>query len=225
MSHASKTRSTWWLAPDVHVASVDGDLVFLSIGQHAYFCLPNAVEVVGAGAGRRDLVVPDEDLALSLLRARLLSPEAAGPAITPAPAPPQPVASAIKSDFPPPTWASFPVGARSMLDVMRGYRGKNFAEILASVQRERRVMPLATEELLEVVDDFHRWVPYAPVSGKCLLRSFMLLRVLRRADFDAHWVFGVRTWPFHAHCWLQCGDLVLDDDADRVAAFTPILVV
>jgi hypothetical protein len=225
MSQASKTRSTWWLAPDVHVATVDGDLVFLSVGQDAYFCLPNAVEGVGLGAGRRDLVVTDEDLALSLLGARLLSPEAVEPAIRPAPPPPQPVATALKSDFTRPTWASFPVAARSMLDVMRGYRGKDFAEILASVQRERGVAPLAVDELLEVVDDFHRWVPYAPVSGKCLLRSFMLLRVLRRAGFDALWVFGVRTWPFHAHCWLQCGDLVLDDTADRVAAFTPILVI
>jgi hypothetical protein len=37
-------------------------------------------------------------------------------------------------------------------------------------------------------------------------------------------VFGVRTWPFHAHCWLQCDDVVLDDQADRVAAYAPILV-
>jgi hypothetical protein len=51
----------------------------------------------------------------------------------------------------------------------------------------------------------------------------MLLRLLHAKGLDAHWVFGVRTWPFQAHCWLQCEDLVLDDQPDRVRAFTPIM--
>ena len=41
----------------------------------------------------------------------------------------------------------------------------------------------------------------------------------------AVWVFGVRTWPFSAHCWLQIGDAVLDDDPERVGIYPPILAV
>lgn len=79
--------------------------------------------------------------------------------------------------------------------------------------------------MLEVIASFHRWAPFAPAPGKCLLRSFMLLRLLRRHGHDARWVFGVRTWPFRAHCWLQAGDVVLDDDVEALVALTPILVV
>jgi hypothetical protein len=36
-------------------------------------------------------------------------------------------------------------------------------------------------------------------------------------------VIGVKLNPFAAHCWLQVGDVVLNDLPERVAAFTPIL--
>ena len=49
--------------------------------------------------------------------------------------------------------------------------------------------------------------------------------MLRRAGQNAAWVFGVRTWPFSAHCWLQIGDAVLDDDPERVSRYTPIMVL
>jgi hypothetical protein len=225
MSQALASPSTWWLAPDVHLAAVDGDLVFLSVGQHAYFCLPDVANTIKVRLGRRELVITDRALASSLVVARLLSTESDEAHFPPVPLPDRPSASAIKAVYRPPAWADIPIAARSTLDVLAGYRGRDFATILASVQRHREETPWPTMELLEVVERFHRWVPYAPVSGKCLLRSFMLLKLLRRAGHDAHWVFGVRTWPFHAHCWLQCGDLVLDDFSDRVAAFTPIMAI
>ena len=37
------------------------------------------------------------------------------------------------------------------------------------------------------------------------------------------WLFGVRTWPFAAHCWLQIGNLVVGDRLERVRFYTPIL--
>jgi hypothetical protein len=38
-------------------------------------------------------------------------------------------------------------------------------------------------------------------------------------------VFGVRTWPFHAHCWLQVEDVVLDDHHERIGAYTPLMAL
>lgn len=74
-----------------------------------------------------------------------------------------------------------------------------------------------------LVGTFKRLLPWTPGQGACLYRAFVLLGLLRRADQDAVWVFGVRTWPFGAHCWLQVGEAVLDDDPERVAAYTPIM--
>ena len=68
-------------------------------------------------------------------------------------------------------------------------------------------------------------LPWLPFQGQCLHRAFMLRRLLARRGLSVHWVFGVRTWPFMAHCWLQAGDTLVADDLDRVLGFTPILVV
>ncbi len=59
----------------------------------------------------------------------------------------------------------------------------------------------------------------------CVLDSLTMLHFL--ASYGAHpeWVFGVRTDPFDAHCWLQQGDLLLNDLPDRVRQYSPILLV
>ena len=53
----------------------------------------------------------------------------------------------------------------------------------------------------------------------------MLAAFLRSLGHRPTWVFGVRTWPFQAHCWLQVEDIALDDEAERLCAFAPILGV
>ena len=65
--------------------------------------------------------------------------------------------------------------------------------------------------------------PWLPAQGACVFRSFMLMRLLSRAGAsDLHWVFGVRTWPFHAHCWVQEGELVLSDYVEALVGYVPI---
>jgi hypothetical protein len=68
-----------------------------------------------------------------------------------------------------------------------------------------------------------RAYPWLPLQGVCVFRSFMLMRLLSRAGIcSPRWVFGVRTWPFHAHCWVQDGDIVLTDHAESLLRYTPI---
>ena len=83
--------------------------------------------------------------------------------------------------------------------------------------------PRPQHELLDAAAAFARARPWMPIGGECLVRSFLMLTYLRRLGFDADWVIGVRTWPFRAHCWLQAGDVALDDDAERLVAYTPMV--
>jgi hypothetical protein len=59
----------------------------------------------------------------------------------------------------------------------------------------------------------------------CLLDSLALLRFLARYHHYPQWVIGVRTQPFRAHSWLQCGDVVLNDTAEHASSYKPLLVV
>lgn len=60
---------------------------------------------------------------------------------------------------------------------------------------------------------------------KCLLDTYALLRFLGGRGLFPHGVIGVRTQPFRAHAWVQHGDMVLNDQRENVARFTPILVL
>lgn len=79
--------------------------------------------------------------------------------------------------------------------------------------------------LLRRAQVFDRLLPWIPWQGECLQRAAMLRRFLQRDGLDAAWVFGVRTWPFRAHCWLQAGDLVLGDRLERVVGYSPVMIV
>ncbi|HEY0340629.1 MAG TPA: lasso peptide biosynthesis B2 protein [Steroidobacteraceae bacterium] len=59
----------------------------------------------------------------------------------------------------------------------------------------------------------------------CLLDSLTLMHFLARYGVPATWVFGVKTDPFYAHCWVQHGDFVFNDSPDFIKGFSPILVV
>lgn len=73
---------------------------------------------------------------------------------------------------------------------------------------------------------FYRARPFLFSSrNACLFDSLALLLFLRRAGVYPQWVFGVRTGPFAAHCWLQSGSIVLNDTVDNVRSYTPIMAV
>lgn len=211
----------------MHAVAIGDDLVLLDAGADAYFCLPGGANEIRMGCDGRGLVATDPDLAADLVAAGLLRPRAPEPHAAARFLPALPRQSAIADPTPTPRWGDLFEAGRALLDLALHYRGKAFAEILALA--EPAAAPTGDlppgPELLAVVHRFHRWAPYAPVSAKCLLRSFMLLRLLRRHGHDARWVFGVTTWPFEAHCWLQCGEVVLDDHFERLWRYRPILAV
>lgn len=198
---------------------VDDDLVLLDIAGDAYHCLP------GAGGAWRDLragrVTGQAQALDAQLRDAGLDPN---PQNAPPPASPARSFQALAPPAITPTdaWRLF----RAWIDLQASYKGRPFHQVLAAARDGAQ--PVAGDpqdpELRRLVGVFLRAAVWLPADRKCLVRSFLLLRFLRRAGRDAQWVFGVRTWPFVAHCWLQVGDCVLDDERERLAAFTPIHV-
>jgi hypothetical protein len=213
------------LRAGVHAVAVGEDLVFLDADADRYICLADAAGRAHLDPSGAAVAVDDPEALDQLLGAGLLAVARQGPPRPPRRTAPPPQRSAIAEAYDPPAWRDAQALAHALWDLHRHYRGRPFPRILATARPNGHPGPTPFSAALRAeVDRFHRWSPYAPVPGKCLLRSFMLLRHLQRRGLDGLWVFGVRTWPFHAHCWLQCDDVVLDDQADRVAAYAPILV-
>jgi len=60
---------------------------------------------------------------------------------------------------------------------------------------------------------------------RCLFDSLVLAAFLTRTGVPCSFVIGVATKPFLAHSWVQIGQFVLNDTAEHVLQFQPILAI
>lgn len=80
------------------------------------------------------------------------------------------------------------------------------------------------EDALRILTSiFHRLRPYYPRGYLCRYDSLALIEFLAHYGLHPTWVFGVKSQPFGAHCWVQSGSCVLNDSIDYVRRFTPIM--
>lgn len=206
------------LPEHLHFAVVDEDVIVLDERADAYSCLPGAGAVIEVHGDR---IVAPAPLVDQLRQAGFLGD--AGESRAPAP--------------PAPTRA-LPLPATSAGDVAatarfwwswwregRRFEARSLASLLATHRRRFPSRTLSETEIARLTAAFVLLLPWAPGQGACLYRAHLLRTLIRDAGGDVRWVFGVRTWPFSAHCWLQLGDAVLDDQPDRIAVYTPIMVV
>ncbi|HEX5458834.1 MAG TPA: lasso peptide biosynthesis B2 protein [Steroidobacteraceae bacterium] len=103
---------------------------------------------------------------------------------------------------------------------------------IVEAMRERKAQPQAGGpgadplRLRSLVTAFARLRPlFYTLRSACLLDSLTLLHFLGPEGIHPDWVFGVKTDPFDAHCWVQLGEVLLNDIPDRVRQYSPILVV
>jgi Transglutaminase-like superfamily len=93
-------------------------------------------------------------------------------------------------------------------------------------QAAREPQPADPARLRALVIAFARLRPlFYTLRSACLLDSLTLLHFLSAEGIHPEWVFGVKTEPFDAHCWIQQGEVLLNDVPDRVRQYSPILVV
>jgi hypothetical protein len=207
----------------VHAVMIDKDLVLLDVMADAYFCLPLPEGLLRRGS--HGLETDEPAMARDLAAAGLvLAQGASSPFRPPPPDVPTRTARALLEDgairCARPRLAHL-LALVAAVGAALSSRQRSFDELLAKTRPVTAVSPEA-----DLLGDLAIWrgvAPWLPLDGVCLFRSGMLLAYLRALGHRPAWVFGVRTWPFRAHCWLQSGDLALDDEAERLAAFTPIM--
>lgn len=211
-----------YLSNTIHMAIVGDDVVVLDTANDAYICL-----VGGAGfvrLGPQCAIEIDGDAARATLAEAgfvTSTPSASRRAPPPLPS----VASSLTS-IQRPSLRERIAFVRTAADMLWRYQKLPFSSLIIDGDPPRALPSNGRRDgAIRAAALFAEWLPWTPAQGVCLYRAFMLRQFLRRSGADADWVFGVSTWPFSAHCWLQAGDVLLDDDVDRVRSYTPILVV
>ena len=139
--------------------------------------------------------------------------------------------SSILSDNPAPIprphvghWASF---LQASLKASGKLRLQSLRRTIQSVEnRKRRRSDASSQDsdvLRELVAIFHHLRPYYVRRYLCRFDSLALVEFLAHYDQFPQWVFGVRSEPFGAHCWVQHEDCLLNESIDYVSHFTPIM--
>ena len=209
------------LAEGVYATCCGEDLVLLDVARDQYFCLPKAGGGVRRDARTGALAGLATELVMDLREAGLVVDRAtAATRRWAAPAGREAAGLVSVRGYAP----ELPALLSASLAMFWRFRGQAFSA-LVDRQARRRGGRDDPDEAAWFGAAFQASLPWLPVQGACLYQSFLLLEVLRRNGVAADWVFGVRTWPFHAHCWVQAGDIVLNDTLDHVASFEPIMVI
>lgn len=98
-------------------------------------------------------------------------------------------------------------------------------ELRSATDRVRGLDHLLSELASREVRAFEHARLLRTAADRCLPRSIALALCLTRRKCRAFTVLGVKLAPFAAHCWVQWGDSVLNDELEEVKRYTPILVV
>jgi hypothetical protein len=206
-------------ADGVFIAAIDEDLVVLDSRRESYLCIPGGAHQLGYDPTVGGFLTGEPEAA-ALQQAGLATTDQT--THTFAPLMRLPTSSlAFQAPIrlrPRDVWRL----SACVLDWLCHYRGRPLSHVLAFVATRRHSVRGTPDALPELVRRFHSAVVWLPDTRKCLARSFLLLCFLHRSGCDATWMFGVRTWPFAAHCWLQAGDAVLDDAAELLRLYAPI---
>ncbi len=96
----------------------------------------------------------------------------------------------------------------------------------AAVEHVRRTRPASKSgDVRMELPRFRAARRLVPLKPNCLPDSLALAAFLFRRDIGCQLVFGVKLDAFAAHCWLEIDGAVLNESADSVAGFTPIMVI
>lgn len=207
---------------------------YLGIGAAASAALRDVVSdwpgrdigVTGQGAGRQLPLAAER-----LLRQGLLSTARPTAAVQLPPAPRHSID--VQDDA-----AAMPMRTADMIEMARAAAGAAWSLRFRSIEtqasliarqrasRARDSPAMDPPRLRSAVATYEKLRPlFFTARDKCLLDTYALLRFLAGRGLFPQGVIGVRTKPFRAHAWVQQGDLVLNDQRENVARFTPILAL
>jgi hypothetical protein len=222
------------LAPDTHLCLVQGAAVFLDLRGNRYVRLTQVqtgwlMPLLEEGGSVTE--TDEQDFAGRLLARGLLQhgPSASAKMVTSAH--PAPLASLLELDPAGRPSACAMAGlALALLASRRASRGRNLLTAVSAARRwkaraARRPVPSA-DAVIAATRAFHSVTPYFfTIHDACLFRSLVLARYLTWLGARPDWVFGVRLAPFAAHCWIEHAGLALNEQADTIGEFSPILIV
>ncbi len=120
-------------------------------------------------------------------------------------------------------WRFFSAAASASKDL----RWRSIEETVRTVENRKssRATVSDSRTISGLFEIFQALRPYYPRPYLCLFDSLALVHFLARYELFPLWVYGVTIEPFHAHCWVQVDDWLVNDTVDNVRDYTPIMCI
>jgi hypothetical protein len=119
----------------------------------------------------------------------------------------------------------------ALLAVTTRHQDKRLAPLLGWLHHRQSAVrrhgnSVTYKEIMRLLASFFRLrIWFYTADRRCLFDSLVLSNFLSRKQIPCTFVIGVSTKPFRAHSWVQMGAVVLNDTAEHVQTFTPILAI
>jgi hypothetical protein len=214
----------WQLSAGTGFCEVGNDLVFLDLARDKYLALGGADRVAFDRLRRRE--ANDSDAIGRLVSTGLIARSDQPTAIAP-----------TRVDVPSADLVHLGEGridprmtisaAFALRWARRAMRPDRIAFTVAELAKKKRVLGVPGAEnaatRLAAAYAACRWLN--PIPPRCLIDALALDRIMLGHGLAVSLVFGVRTSPFNAHCWLQTPETILTGSAAEARNFTSIMVV
>lgn len=209
---------------------VNGQVAFIDITASRYFCAPPAAGAALLAAGAEGEIARPDDGALSaLISGGYLVPDSEGRTPRPCVAV-RPIESALDGDRAALTWGGLVAALGHQAAAVTVIRTTPFRRVVHGLQR-RKAQVKGQDGSMEpgkAAAEAQRFAASRRIVSahmRCLTMSLALFNYLAARGCASDFVFGVRLLPFSAHCWIQQGDMALNDTVDHANLYTPILVI
>jgi hypothetical protein len=198
---------------------VGSEVIFLDLPRDRYFALsPSAAELlatmVGGVANSRDI----EGTSLEALFEESKEAASIAPFVLQVPS------SRIRASASTSSARDLAAAFHAHVDAYARLRIQPLHQILRALEPE---LPRfnRSADVGSLVAAFRKSDAVISRQDRCLWKALALILYLRRKGVSARLVFGVAVRPFHAHCWVQTEEALLNDEPDVVGGFVPILSV
>jgi hypothetical protein len=228
LGYVRAKMTSYWLRDDLSFCLVDGHPIFLDMGGDRYFRLSGSMERVFMDW--LDNASTENDIAL--LVARNILTDLSTHSKDPCEPAQKPRLSALELPF-----TSAPSSVQTLIEVFATVSWTQIQLKTIGIKRtvERELRPESKlgraeiergqPQLLDAAHNFLKARKLIPLGTRCLLDSLAMAKFLKRRRLCVNVIVGVTGDPFSAHCWVQAGDLVLNDALGNVMIYSPIRVL
>lgn len=215
----------------VSFAIVGDRAFFLNLQDDRYFCLGRTANAAFVRLACRQQISEMDQAEISALATCGLPSHRRGTVCSLQQATVQvPTESLEDACVQPRSWSRIPLAICHVLSTQAQLKMKPLHSILDDISRRKLSLKGNShrsdiDQLAELSVTYRAARTFLSHRGRCLPWSIALINWAIRIGCPADLVIAVRDHPFAAHCWVQCGAVVVNDSLENVRNFTPILVI